>query len=889
MKKNYIISTRYILIATVCFIFSNNIFAQLITLGSGTVVPSGTTAGPINEYYRSLHCQIVYTAAELNNAGITGGTLYKMGFYVESGVTYPLPNYTIKMKHTSAPDVATYDGVGLTTQHSISSYSPVAGGFDMLTLNTPFIWNGVDNILVDVCFDQVTAYTSTGQVRVYTPTVPNGFIYERSDSSPQCGVVCSNTSNNKPQIQFEFIPPSPIDLGVSLFVKPTSSNKCFGNDTIVARVKNYGTDPLDLGSTLASIVVQSNGANTSSFTLPLTTGTLAPNSTTDYVVTTNYNMSNLGTYYLKGYTTVFGDGSALNDTIKATYTKSPQFTKTILPNDTVCQTIPVFLNANVNHSKQVGLGNLTNDSFEYPAPYGNYYEGAKHHFLILASELSNAGLTAGNFTKLGFNATNLNSSDPLLNYNIGIATTTVSSLSGFSQSIFINYVSIPSYTPVLGMNNHQLSMPFSWDGVSNLVIETCFDNTSSGFSNNVSVTQSATSFTSSVWYRADAVPSICTETITTSNANQRPNFYFEQIKPVSYLWSPAIGLNSTTISNPVSILTNSQTYTVNVTTGGCMSYDTLRITTNPAAIPQLGADTNLCFSPYTLKANVTANGYLWNNSSVNSSISVNNTGKYWVQTTSSNGCVVADTINIVVSSNPIVTLGADTAFCAGSSINLYCGNAGSTISWNTGANTPFITVNTVGTYSVLVTNSAGCKESDVINVTSKAKPTVSLDFTGQTHFCPTSNNPRPLIEGIPSGGTYIGSGVSGNNFIPSMAGQGSYVIIYNYTGPNGCSNTATDMLTVDACVGVEELTQNINLNVYPNPNSGAFTIEINSASNMDAQININTVDGRLVYNKEVSIDGIVTQPIDLTDLANGIYYLTVKAKDVTRTFKILKQ
>jgi hypothetical protein len=51
----------------------------------------------------------------------------------------------------------------------------------------------------------------------------------------------------------------------------------------------------------------------------------------------------------------------------------------------------------------VGNGYIQNGATDYPAPYGNWYWGARHQMLILATELDAAGLTAGNINSLGFN------------------------------------------------------------------------------------------------------------------------------------------------------------------------------------------------------------------------------------------------------------------------------------------------------------------------------------------------------------------------------------------------------------------------------------------------------------------------------------------------------
>ena len=50
----------------------------------------------------------------------------------------------------------------------------------------------------------------------------------------------------------------------------------------------------------------------------------------------------------------------------------------------------------------VGTGTNSNTTTTYPAPYGNFFFGAKHQFLITAAELNTAGMTAGNINDLSF-------------------------------------------------------------------------------------------------------------------------------------------------------------------------------------------------------------------------------------------------------------------------------------------------------------------------------------------------------------------------------------------------------------------------------------------------------------------------------------------------------
>ncbi len=196
---------KRISLLTIAFVLLlSNTYAQLITIGTGTATNSTTSGSPINIYYRSSHCQFVYTKAELNAAGLPGSAVMtKFGFYIAGAPLYALPNFTISMKHTTATNPSSYDGTGLTVVKTIPSYMPVAGGWDTLALDTPFCWNGVDNILVDVCFDLVVpTWNASGQVRVFNSA--NGFKFTRSDISNQCGVPTVTTSTDKPQARMRF-------------------------------------------------------------------------------------------------------------------------------------------------------------------------------------------------------------------------------------------------------------------------------------------------------------------------------------------------------------------------------------------------------------------------------------------------------------------------------------------------------------------------------------------------------------------------------------------------------------------------------------------------------------------------------------------------------------
>jgi len=222
---------------------SQDATAQLYQLGTGTVTNSSTTASPVNIWYRRTISQIVYTAFELNAAGAIGPcAIDGSGWYVTNAPIYAMPGYTIKMKHTSAANVASViPAGGWTTVVNGISYMPTVGGYDMINYSTPFNWNGVDNIAIEICWSQVSpTYNASGQCRTYATS--SGYRYRRTDAS---GNSCSDVPGSiwgwKPQIQFRTnCSPNPCaPLNTSIPVT-TSDDICAGDIANPTALANYG-------------------------------------------------------------------------------------------------------------------------------------------------------------------------------------------------------------------------------------------------------------------------------------------------------------------------------------------------------------------------------------------------------------------------------------------------------------------------------------------------------------------------------------------------------------------------------------------------------------------------------------------------------------------------
>lgn len=249
----------------------------------------------------------------------------------------------------------------------------------------------------------------------------------------------------------------------------------------------------------------------------------------------------------------------------------------------------------------IGNGTQSNSSTNYPAPYGNWYWGAKHQIIVLASELTAAGMSAGDIYALGFDVDQANGV-ALEDFRIRIGTTSSTQFtwgSNFQTTGLTTVYGPANYTETNGVNMHTFSSPYNWDGSSNLIIDICFNNSS--FTNNASTFFTQTTNDMVMYERQDA-SNVCGTTAGSQTSNLRPNLIFEwevpNIPPVadfiasptvscsgdiqftdlstnsptSWLWNFGDG-NTSTQQNPTHTYTATGTYTVSLTATNAFGSD----------------------------------------------------------------------------------------------------------------------------------------------------------------------------------------------------------------------------------------------------------------------------------------------------------------------------
>ena len=283
MKNNYF---KYVVALAMTGFLSvgwmSQAFAQnFVTIGTGTSTSSQWSAGetPFGTYYHDDRTQLLYTSSELIAAGASPGDLLTIGFEVANAAGQAMNGFNIKMKNTSTASLSGWES-GLTTVYSNTSQS-MSNGWNDFALPIPFNWNGTDNLLVEICFDNSSYTTST---QVYQSSV-SGFTANQSryyDFNTGCTISTNPyTYTNRVNTRFDFAPPVANSAGV-LQVDTPYFGACALDSTLYVSIKNSGTDTL----TSATVNWLVNGVAQPSFSW---TGTLAPLSNSAPLYLGDYN------------------------------------------------------------------------------------------------------------------------------------------------------------------------------------------------------------------------------------------------------------------------------------------------------------------------------------------------------------------------------------------------------------------------------------------------------------------------------------------------------------------------------------------------------------------------------------------------------------------------
>lgn len=356
--------------------------------------------------------------------------------------------------------------------------------------------------------------------------------------------------------------------------------------------------------------------------------------------------------------------------------------------------------------------------------------------------------------------------------------------------------------------------------------------------------------------------------------------------PYTYQWS-----NSTT-NKTIQTLSNG-TYTVIVTDKNlCSATASVTITSPPVLTGSLvGMTGPTCYSGVNGYASVTQSGgtspytYAWTpNVGNTASVSGLSCRAYGVIIKDKNGCTAP--VNFTVTQPVAVVnkqLSVTNVKCNGgnngaATVGASSGYSPYTYTWNPGSyNGAIVSGLSANTYTVACTDNHGCAAATIgVKVTQPGQLRDSIS----SKSC--SNNLVTATVGTKNGTspyTFLWSPGGGTKVTMSGLSQGAYTIAI--TDKNGCSNTLSVNLTCVLTSSPPKDNDNSTslmggINLYPNPNSGQFTL-----TGLEAGMLVEIYDytGRKISSR-LTMDNFQLT-INISNQPNGVYLIRILNTDGT--------
>lgn len=163
------------------------------------------TVGPFSGANRQGRFQYIVYAAELQAVGLKAGPIQKMTWQVfAKNSTGPFTNMQVKIGHTHSSTLQYGFWTNPLQTVYAGNYTTVLGANEM-AFSSAFLWNGVDNLLIDVCYSLSAAIGSDDVLFEQSPTgngdIPTAF-RTGTNGTVLCGSNALNLSTLRPSLSF---------------------------------------------------------------------------------------------------------------------------------------------------------------------------------------------------------------------------------------------------------------------------------------------------------------------------------------------------------------------------------------------------------------------------------------------------------------------------------------------------------------------------------------------------------------------------------------------------------------------------------------------------------------------------------------------------------------
>ncbi|HTL82645.1 MAG TPA: T9SS type A sorting domain-containing protein [Bacteroidia bacterium] len=225
--------------------------------------------------------------------------------------------------------------------------------------------------------------------------------------------------------------------------------------------------------------------------------------------------------------------------------------------------------------------------------------------------------------------------------------------------------------------------------------------------------------------------------------------------------------------------------------------------------------------------------------------------------------------------------------CNGTAQAFPVGAAPYTYLWTPGGmTTQTVTGLCAGGYTVTVIDNAGCTSTSSCNITQPSQLFCAATVTQQAS-CSTCCDGSGV--GTASGGTppytymWAPAGCTGSTCNTLCPGTYSFCV----TDANGCTCCST--VTVTFSTGISNPGLVSGFDAFPNPVTKELTITANFSAGTNATILVVNMLGEVVYTKNETATGLVTEHLDVSDFPSGAYFVQVKTEMGSTFKKVVKQ
>jgi PKD repeat protein len=347
---------------------------------------------------------------------------------------------------------------------------------------------------------------------------------------------------------------------------------------------------------------------------------------------------------------------------------------------------------------------------------------------------------------------------------------------------------------------------------------------------------------------------------------------------------------TSTSQNPTVTYSTAGTYTVTLVatnSSGISTPVSQTITVGPP-VPTINLSGNILTSSSSTGNQWYLNGVAINGAT-NQTYTATSSGSYTVVVTNTFGCSATSAATAYSNGNPpVASFIASTTDCEGQAITLTDNSTNSPTSWSwtmpsgtpatSTSQNPSVTYSTAGTYTVtlIATNSSGASTPVPNTITVNANPPVpTITIAGIT-----------LSSSALTGNQWYWNGVLINgatNQSCTATTNGLYTVVV--TNSLGCFSTSAALdYSAD---GINSITDNTLLNIFPNPSNGMVTL---SFAGRSKHITIEVVNdlGQQIYAEIINdCNNDCNKTIDMASFKKGIYLFRIVTDTAIYNKKVL--